>query len=344
MTDDSQSHISYDATAETMRLILPLMAKHAVPASPANYAVWYDYVRMEKPALSTEIDRLIAEGTPFTDAINHDLYTRHVLDFGLHGNSALRSQISGILGELLKGLNAMGEDTLRYSNSLQTHTEDLQHCDGLQRLEQLLLALATETKEMHESTRNMRREFEDKSREIQALQTELEQVKQTANTDPLTGLPNRRALLDAMENLCREESGSRPSLLMLDIDNFKAINDGHGHLIGDRVIRFVADVIRQNTKGQDTPSRFGGEEFAVLLPNTPLAGALTVAESIRHAVATAKLVRSGDQSAIGQITVSGGVATYRQGEDSMELMDRADQALYLAKHRGRNKMVPETEL
>jgi diguanylate cyclase len=128
-----------------------------------------------------------------------------------------------------------------------------------------------------------------------------------------------------------------PSLLMIDVDHFKAINDNHGHLIGDRVIRFVAQTVQKNIKGQDIAARYGGEEFTVLLPSTGTKGAEAVAEAIRIAVAGAQLVRADNKKPLGQITVSAGVATYQPGEDMMDLINRADQALYRAKNAGRNR-------
>jgi diguanylate cyclase len=132
--------------------------------------------------------------------------------------------------------------------------------------------------------------------------------------------------------------GAPPSLVMLDIDHFKSVNDTHGHLIGDRVIRFVAQVLEKNIKGKDTAARYGGEEFTVLLPETPATGAKSVAESIRKAVANAQLVRADNKKPLGQITISAGVATFAAGEDVMEFINRADQALYRSKNEGRNRV------
>ena len=342
--DQDQPPANTSAAADSLQLVLPLLERHGIAPTPSNYALWFEYVAGDNAALKTDIDRLIAANTRFTDAIQQDLVETY-LD-GQFTDAPTRSanaRIADILSDLLCDLADLGEEASRYDAKLQAHLDRLKAPGGMQNLEALLLVLAEETKQVRRSTQSLRVDFARRSGEIEEMRVELQQIKRAANSDPLTGLPNRRALLEAMAGL-NGQSDSRHSLLMLDIDNFKAINDEHGHLIGDRVIRFVADVIRQNTKGQDTPSRFGGEEFAVLLPDTQMAGALTVAEKIRHVVASAKLIRSTNQQPLGQITLSGGVATYRKGEDSLELMERADQALYLAKERGRNKIVPETEL
>jgi diguanylate cyclase len=343
MTDPHAENVSKEAAAEHLRQLIPLMQKHGIPATPENYTVWYEYITGTNAALKADIDILIAEQTPFTSDINADLHERHIRECTLADRTA-PGRIADILSDLLQELNAIGEETGRYDAKLQSQLELVQNCRDMQSLESLLIVLADETKHMRRTTQQLREDFEHRSREIMELQDELQLVKRTATSDPLTGLPNRRALLDAMGEQAAQKATARHSLVMIDIDNFKAINDHHGHLIGDRVIRFVADVIRQNTKGQDTPARFGGEEYAILLPNTQLAGALAVAESIRHAISIARLVRSANQDPLGQITISAGVATYRTGEDSMELLERADQSLYLAKERGRNKVVPETAL
>jgi diguanylate cyclase len=343
MTDTDGATLPPEYAAEGFRLVIPLMGKHGVPPTPDNYAVWYQYVTGENPALKAEMDARIAEGKPFDEQCNGSLFQRHIQGISLT-NSQASGRISDILANLLSDLSQLSQETGNYDARLQAHLDRAKHCNSMQDLEALLEVLADETTQMRQATRALREDFELRSLEMQELQNELRQVKRAAISDPLTGLPNRRALLDAMGELYADPQAPHHSLLMLDIDNFKGINDRHGHLIGDRVIRFVADVIRQNIKGQDTPARFGGEEYAILLPNTQLAGAATVAENIRHAIASARLVRSANQEPLGIITVSCGVATFRKGEDSLELIERADQALYLAKERGRNKVVPETEL
>lgn len=344
MNSNAEQQANPEIAAEHLRLVLPLLNRHGIAPTPANYAVWYGYVTGSSPELKDEIDRLIADGTAFTAQVNERLHARYIEGCELADKEQVRSRIAGILSDLLEGLTELGAETSRYDQHLAQQLDEVKRCGGLQHLEGLLSVLAEETKGMRRSTQNLRADFERKSLDIQNLQRELERVRKTASSDPLTGLPNRRALLEGLSDLEGNCGPSRHSLLMLDIDNFKGFNDQHGHLTGDRVLRFVADVIRKNTKGQDTPARYGGEEFAVLLPDTPLAGALAVAENIRHHLASARLVRSGSQQPLGRITISVGAASCRRGEDTMELIERADQALYLAKERGRNRVIPETEL
>lgn len=157
-----------------------------------------------------------------------------------------------------------------------------------------------------------------------------------ARTDALTGLLNRRAVFDIYR-----ERGLAPftSVVVFDLDGFKAINDGHGHAVGDEVIRRFADAITRGIRGVDTAARLGGEEFALILPRSSSESALQVAERIRRAFAE-EVVETGDATL--RCTVSAGVAT--AGEDGQpfeEVLRNADAALYAAKRDGRNRVVAE---
>jgi len=132
-------------------------------------------------------------------------------------------------------------------------------------------------------------------------------------------------------------------LLMIDIDLFKNFNDRFGHVIGDKVLRFVASLIQKNIKGNDTAYRYGGEEFSVLLPETDYKGAMAVAEVIRSKLAAQKLSDSMEKVQLGTITASIGVASYRDKEDAESFIHRSDTYMYQAKRNGRNRVAGDEE-
>lgn len=159
-------------------------------------------------------------------------------------------------------------------------------------------------------------------------------LSEMSRTDSLSGLLNRRSWEDAVSaefQRCRR--GGRPAtLLMLDIDHFKSINDRHGHPAGDAVIRSVAAVLRDTLREQDLGGRYGGEEFGIVLPETAAAGARAIAERVRRRIAA-----SGLPGGVG-CTASIGIAELRpRDSDYAEWISRADRALYAAKERGRNR-------
>ncbi|GIX31055.1 MAG: hypothetical protein KatS3mg124_1527 [Porticoccaceae bacterium] len=171
----------------------------------------------------------------------------------------------------------------------------------------------------------------------------LARLREEAAHDPLTGLANRRTLV---ETLVREvararRSGSSLAILLIDLDHFKAVNDRFGHRVGDRVLKEVAERIRARLRGQDLLARYGGEEFVAVLPDTDLAGAETVAEAIRRALADAPLqVRGLRVTASLGVAAAPGEAPDPAGE---RLLAAADRALYAAKRAGRNRVVCWTE-
>ena len=177
-----------------------------------------------------------------------------------------------------------------------------------------------------------------------ALSTERrlrDELKLTSLTDELTGVFNRRGIA---ENLATEiarahRQGSALSVLMIDIDNFKPINDTHGHQTGDLVLRVVVGSLQKELRDTDVLGRVGGDEFLVVLPSLERAGAVAAAERLRRGVQTSAM----DLKARGiNVTISIGVASYRKADDCEQLLSRADQALYVAKQKGRNRI--ETDL
>ena len=163
-----------------------------------------------------------------------------------------------------------------------------------------------------------------------------------AANDSLTGLSNRRTLMELGVNECRraQRFGHPLSVLVVDIDLFKAVNDDWGHLAGDRVICAVAQACRARTRqGVDTVARYGGEEFVLVLPETDTAEALRLAESLRDAVAALQVVVN-DTGGTARVTVSIGVATLHLGDERSfeDLVNQADKALYQAKETGRNNV------
>ncbi|MDT7604384.1 MAG: hypothetical protein QOF61_2381 [Acidobacteriota bacterium] len=161
------------------------------------------------------------------------------------------------------------------------------------------------------------------------------QQQQLALTDSLTGCVNRRSFEMQLERDLRLATRMRQpvSLIMLDIDHFKRVNDTHGHDAGDAALRFLADVLRDELRGVDTAARYGGEEFAVILPQANLDGALIVAERLRTRLETTEI------PSIGHITASFGIATFPLHANSRnQLVSTADRALYEAKHEGRNRV------
>lgn len=172
-------------------------------------------------------------------------------------------------------------------------------------------------------------------RELQALQHEL---REQSTHDALTGLYNRRYLQDTLgrELLVAEREGQQVSVILADLDHFKAINDRHGHLVGDEVLRVFGALIKRHARGSDIYCRYGGEEFLLVLPGMASEIAVERAEQLRLVIAGAPVDHGGS---LISVTASFGIATYpRDGRSGDELIAAADRALYAAKATGRNRV------
>jgi diguanylate cyclase (GGDEF)-like protein len=179
----------------------------------------------------------------------------------------------------------------------------------------------------------------DLKRTRDELDKAYKELEKLVNTDPLTNIANRRALFHfgEMEFNRAQRYNCIFSVLILDLDHFKDINDTYGHDIGDHALKLVANTILKSIRNVDKFGRFGGEEFVAILPETKLQEALIIADKIRDLISELSF---SVQESIVKMTVSIGVATYKPDDSSIDtILKRADQALYQAKHQGRNQVV-----
>ena len=194
--------------------------------------------------------------------------------------------------------------------------------------------------ELHSTVREVERSAAERQRYADLLEVyqrrlehHIDSISEETRTDPLTGLRNRRAFIDRLEEEVQRShrTGRALALAFIDVDFFKSYNDEFGHLAGDAVLRRMGELFRRSTRATDFVARYGGEEFAVILPDTDAEGAIVLGERLRRAVER-------ETWPDRQVTVSVGVATVGQGDDPSTLLGAADAALYEAKTGGRNRI------
>ncbi len=335
-----------EQAAELARRVLDRIFAEDLPADPEMFALWYNYFARSSLDLCREIETAVADGLSLTHDYCVDLFDRHV---GIRRESAAVGETSDKIRSALVGLIAFLDRAQReagdYGRTLTDFAGLMTSAGGLDELRSMITSLVAGTRRMVEQNRLMSAELKATSHEIDAMRRNLEMVRKESLTDALTGLLNRKGLdLQLRAALDGEnETGEPVSLLMADIDHFKKFNDTYGHLTGDEVLRLVARVLRDCVKGRDVVARYGGEEFAVVLPETGTGNAATVAEQIRAALSKRRLVRRNAGVTLGSVTVSIGVASHLQGEGPADLISRADDALYRAKHAGRNRVMTDQE-
>ncbi|MBN8941364.1 MAG: GGDEF domain-containing protein [Rhizobiales bacterium] len=315
-------------------------------AIPRNYEIWFIYASGYHTDLSDAVNTMLSEhGTIDQDQLDtiYDTYlspNRLTDKIDVVGNRVM-DEIEGVM----RMIDSAAGQATAYGHDLAGATAKLAADASTDGVRTIIETLVRSTREIEANNKALEQRLKASHSEIKQLQDNLDAVRTESLTDPLTSLGNRKFYDQAITKAVAlaQKSGTPLALLISDIDNFKKFNDTFGHLTGDQVLRLVALSVKQNVKGHDLACRYGGEEFAIILPDTSLRAAVTVAEHIRRAVMTKELIKRSTSENLGRITVSLGVAMFHPGDTAATLYERADQCLYAAKRNGRNRVVCETD-
>jgi diguanylate cyclase len=311
-----------------------------LPADPPSFAVWYLYATGRFPALNSAINQTL-ETTPSISA--HDLQRFEQVLSSVCCKAGFREvgdKLGGEAGQLMAMIEAAIGSCSSYQDSLAEAGKKLRSTRDNDALSRIVEALVQATSDVQRENHNLQQSLATSKREIESLRLSLDDARAESTTDPLTGVANRKGFDQALRNAIAQSGvNSAPlSLLMIDVDHFKRFNDGFGHQAGDEVLRLIALLLKRELKGQDTAARYGGDEFAVVLPRTNLKDAVTLAERILNTVQTRKLRKVSTGEWLGKISISVGVAEHQPREEAPAFIERADACLYSAKHAGRNRV------
>jgi len=327
-----------ESTSEYLRLALPFMSRFRIPVTPKNYGVWYEYVTGKNFLLKQEIDALLANNRTVDEVTTIHLYRKYIDPTNMEWIEKARGNLNQVADSVVTSLDVAQGEATRYRQSLDQCNTDINDNINPDELRALLRSLAESTRRMSEGNEQLQQNLEASRRVADVLRTELVKTRAEATTDALTGLSNRKGFDIMVDELRMSGKLITTCLFLCDIDLFKTINDSYGHLMGDRVIKAIAEIMKGQIKGKDFLARYGGEEFILLLPDTELKGGVAVAEAIRSAVEACRIVRQKTGEPIRQVTISIGVTRVVRDEDIKDAIARADYALYQAKENGRNRV------
>ena len=321
------------------REVLVLADRYHIAVNPIHYAVLYVYISGRSPELNSALDQAFRDDSALAPELLRKLYNTYLIDADTQAVELLRSALVQVMDSTGEALQQIDGDSKTFDAQLGECVQRLNSVDTEGQLNELVSSLREQTRMMQQSGSVLRSELDEAHGELANLLDEFTRVHQESLLDPLTGISNRRAFDQALDAAVKTHAReSQPMcLLLLDLDHFKRINDLHGHIIGDAVLKWFAKILKETVRGNDQVARYGGEEFAVLLPDTSLSGARIVAENIRRRAAGQNL-RVG-RCVIGKVTCSIGVAALAGEWDVRLWVAKADGAMYKAKDAGRDKVL-----
>lgn len=308
---------------------------------PANFELWYQHVGGSNPELSRRIAAILQKTSTISAADLEELRAKFLpvqieADDVADRADAIHQAAQAVVDQVAGN----GEQLRQDGATLTTWSVKLAQDQTIDTLTQAVATLSAETARASERNRELERQLSASTARIGRLKDSMQDLKRAATTDPLTGLFNRRAFSARLRRALSDvkTDGGAVSLLMIDVDHFKTINDTYGHATGDLFLRLIGRVLSESVKGRDTAARYGGEEFAVLLLRADLKAATTVANQLRMTLEGQQLGKKRSADDVIKVTVSVGVAQFRSDETAASLLARADLALYQAKDLGRNRV------
>ena len=349
MTINSSTFISkYNATleqnAEYLRQILPLMAVKKVAIDPLSFTIFYDYIAGNNIKLSNELRDILDKQTTFTSELCINLFEKHICDTSIKSLDKINQTLLQLINDTSEAIGATGDKASAATLHFQSHSKKLENSRSLSEIKEVLTEIIAETQGLAVTSMSLQAQLDESKKDMQSLRHDLEKAHETAKTDALTGLFNRRAFDQTLDQHIEvhKQNSSELCLLILDLDHFKKVNDTFGHQVGDNVLRYTANLMKQHISEHHHAARYGGEEMAIIMPNTPFNKAMEIAEKIRSSLALHPLKRKGSKESIGKVTVSIGVSGFKRNDSIESLIERADQAMYQAKSNGRNQVMAES--
>ncbi len=343
MSEPNSRHLDTMAIAEAA---LGQIATRSQAADPRSYALWYKFAAGNSGLLCAAVNsRLDRSGTLNSKDID-ELHSAHISPTDASVKvDRLGARVADEIEQVIAMIETAEGPAADYSANLTNVSRRLATAQDRDGVRAIVESLVVATKEMETTNVRLQDRLQVMWEEVAQLRRELDVIRTESLTDALTSLGNRKFFDAALEKSVAEcLADNEPlSLLLADIDHFKQINDTFGHVVGDRVLRFVAGTLKDTITGKDIAARYGGEEFAVIMPRTPLRAAVDIADQLRLAIMKAELVRRSTGEKQNRLTISIGVAALHTRTSPQALIEAADVCLYAAKRCGGNCVVGERD-
>jgi diguanylate cyclase len=329
-----------ERSAELLRQVIAWMGQHEAPFNPVTYTVWYEYGAGVNAGLREALDRCLQTEHRLSKTTIERLYREHIAGIDDKTMDRISRDFQQVMSNMAHQAERTGAHAGAFDQELSVLNSALLTQDTVQMQARLQQALQR-SQAMQSATAELQEQVQVSRREIDKLRADLDRAREEAYIDSLTRVLNRKGLDHRIQRLLQQ--GVSPpmglSLVMLDIDHFKRINDQHGHVVGDQVLAAMGEVLRRVVTAPDhVVARYGGEEFAILMPGSTAEVAGTLAEHVCRTTRAMKLRKRHAPEVVLTVTVSAGTAQWQAGESAEDWLARADAALYASKQAGRDRV------
>ncbi|KIX12333.1 GGDEF domain-containing protein [Dethiosulfatarculus sandiegensis] len=337
----------FNMSLEIARQVLPFMGKHSIPATPENYMIFYLYFEGSRPLVNETVNDFLHSDESWTEETTNrvfeQLFSPRANLRMMRLNEEIVRQVRDTTRVIIEETKAAAELAHRTSQRMDTSLKEADRMNVDSAISQWFASTLKDVRLINEANRNLGGSLRSKGEDLEAVTATLAKMETMALTDELTQLANRRAwdqrLASEFERYML--NGSPCSLMLVDVDDFKNINDNHGHMVGDQALKEVARLMVNSLRPSDFSARYGGDEFVFLLTRTKLEDAYKLAEQARKVIQSANFTIRGKRR---PITASIGISCFHTSDPKADAaLERADKAMYLAKSRGKNSICSEND-
>ena len=326
----------YKTSAGILREAVPLMVEREIPPTPNNYALWYPHAADKDAIFSKELLASFPNAGSYSEDKSEHLFFEHFVKQYLPQSEESQNAVASLLTQLFSVVSKTASGTHEYGDSLKAAMATLESSSDEAEIQETLSQLLDQTHVVEDLNLTFQAELSQAKQEVQALKAALQTSQENALIDELTKIGNRRSFDQNLEKSLAN-TAAPTALLLLDLDHFKLCNDTYGHVMGDKVLECVGQLLKKVEGNKVRPARYGGEEFAIVVDGT-LEEAEVLAELIRAKVQSIRITNVGSTETLNALSISIGAALAEPGEDSKSLITRADEGLYRAKENGRNRV------
>lgn len=314
------------------------MVEKELPTNPIDYTLWYNYVANHKPLLTRELDNIVSAEGRISSEKGNELFDSFIVSDYLEAHNDTLKSIMRVASHIISRLGQSLQGSANFDRQLGDNIRQLEQAGSMDEITAIIDQVVNASHMLRDANQAFQADMQRANDEISDLRGKLEQAEQQAYVDQLTQVNNRHGFDRMLARLLADEcEAGRVCLVLADLDHFKSFNDSYGHVTGDMVLKVMAEVIREVSSDSVFGARYGGEEFALIMSSTTIGEAAETTEMVRKRLERVRVKPRNSDRALGNITASFGIAPYL-GQPFEDFIDHADQALYRAKQKGRNRI------